>query len=245
YIKTTAPAAIPNYTGPTGFGGAIDATVNANGKNIFIGVKFYPDPYSPIVCADACKATTKLNRKNAVNGMYDACNFFNSYVLSKNNVPQGLYCSFYTEAVDKSYSTNFGQTSGSDYYSVSQSYGYTLTIQNSGVVVKDDNGDEQGDESNTKTKTTSTAISTSTNDSTKTKTTSTSTSDNNSTKSKTTSTTMTTSTMMTTSTRATTSDNDKSKTTSTTMITSTRATTSIKPTGTSKSNDQGDDNNEQ
>lgn len=51
---------------------------------------------------------------------------FNMYVLSENNTPQGLYCSLYDRTWDKSYSTNYGQYRGNAYYSVSQSYGYTL-----------------------------------------------------------------------------------------------------------------------
>ncbi len=57
-----------------------------------------------------------------------------SYVLSKNSVPQGLYCSMYTRPWDRSYATNQGQYRGSDYYSVSQAYSYTLTTQDSGTI---------------------------------------------------------------------------------------------------------------
>lgn len=59
---------------------------------------------------------------------------FNLYVLSKNNIPESLTCSLYTQSWDKSYSTNVGQYRGSDYYSVSQSYGCTLNPQDSGTV---------------------------------------------------------------------------------------------------------------
>ena len=100
-------------------------------------MKFFPNAYDPGQCAAACQATTGYDTRHPrADGTYDACNFFNAYVLSKNNVAQGTYCSLYTMPWDKSYSTNYGQYRGSDYYSVSSSYGFTLTTQDSGVVVK-------------------------------------------------------------------------------------------------------------
>lgn len=53
--------------------------------------------------------------------------FFNAYVLSENAVPQGLYCSMYNETWGPSYGTNYGQYRGSDRYTVSESYSYTLS----------------------------------------------------------------------------------------------------------------------
>ena len=51
--------------------------------------------------------------------------FFNAYVLSKNAIPQGLYCSMYNQTWGPSYATNYGQYRGSDRYTVSESYSYT------------------------------------------------------------------------------------------------------------------------
>lgn len=63
------------------------------------------------------------------------CNFYASYVLSKNNVPEGTYCAYYNQPFDRSYATNNGQYDGEgNYYSVSQAYSYTLTVQDTGVV---------------------------------------------------------------------------------------------------------------
>ena len=50
--------------------------------------------------------------------------FFNAYVLSKNGVPQGLYCSMYNQTWSPDYATNYGQYRGSDRYTVSESYNY-------------------------------------------------------------------------------------------------------------------------
>ncbi|KAK1969557.1 hypothetical protein LY78DRAFT_667492 [Colletotrichum sublineola] len=129
YNKNAPPASNPGFDGPTAFGGAIQA------PNSYMGSKYYPGPFDPSQCASACQATTQYDHDHPnSDGTYDACNFFNAYVLSENNVPQGTYCSMYTKPWDKSYSTNYGQYRGDDYYSVSQSYGYTLTVQDSGKI---------------------------------------------------------------------------------------------------------------
>ncbi|KAK1584797.1 uncharacterized protein LY79DRAFT_295158 [Colletotrichum navitas] len=129
YNKNAPPPPSPGFDGPIAFGGATQA------PNSYMGSKYYPGPYDPSQCASACLATTQYDHDHPnADGTYDACNFFNAYVLSENNVPQGTYCSMYTKPWDKSYSTNYGQWRGSDYYSVSQSYGYTLTAQDSGKI---------------------------------------------------------------------------------------------------------------
>ncbi|MCJ1476319.1 hypothetical protein MMC13_004985 [Lambiella insularis] len=127
YNKIAPPPSYPSFTGPTEFGGAINA------PSAYIGMKFFPGGYDPSQCAAACLATTAYDHRHASNGVYDACNFFNSYVISINGIPQGTYCSMYTQTWDKSYSTNYGQYRGSQYYAVSESYGYSLTTPDQGV----------------------------------------------------------------------------------------------------------------
>lgn len=96
----------------------------------------YSGPYDPSQCAAACQATTQYDHDHPrSDGTYDACNFFNSYILSENNSPIGTYCSYYTKAWGRSYATNTGQYDGNgNYYSVSSSYSYTLAQQDPGVV---------------------------------------------------------------------------------------------------------------
>ncbi|KAL8881751.1 MAG: hypothetical protein Q9192_007727 [Flavoplaca navasiana] len=121
YTKNNPPEAQPGFTGPVALGGAINA------PNSYIGQKYFPGVYDAGLCAGACQANTAYNRRHPrADGTYDACNFYNVYLLSKNNQPEGTYCSLYTKAWEKKYSTNFGQYRGSDYYSVSSSYAYTL-----------------------------------------------------------------------------------------------------------------------
>ncbi|KAL8949790.1 MAG: hypothetical protein Q9222_004133 [Ikaeria aurantiellina] len=129
YTKNNPPDAQNGFTGPTELGGAINAPSN------YMGQKYFPGVYDAGKCAAACQTNTAYNKRHPrSDGTYDACNFFNVYLLSKNNVPEGTYCSLYTKAWGKQYSTNYGQYRGSDYYSVSSSYGYTLSPQDAGHV---------------------------------------------------------------------------------------------------------------
>ncbi|KZF25400.1 hypothetical protein L228DRAFT_265869 [Xylona heveae TC161] len=139
YNKKKAPPPYSGYDGPTELGGAIaaplytDPTTGAQ-VDTYIGVKFFRGAFNAGQCAAACDATEDYDRTHATGGSYKPCNFFNAYVLSKNGKALGTYCSLYTQPWDKSYSTNVGQYSGSDYYSVSQSYSYTRSVQDPGVV---------------------------------------------------------------------------------------------------------------
>ncbi|TEA19136.1 hypothetical protein C8034_v010465 [Colletotrichum sidae] len=129
YNKIAPPPSYTNFTGPAAFDGATQAPYS------YMGVKYFAGVFDPSQCASACQATTQYDRGHPNgDGTYDACNFFNAYVLNVNGVPQGTTCSMYTRAWDRSYSTNIGQWRGTDYYSVSYSFGYTLNPQDSGRV---------------------------------------------------------------------------------------------------------------
>ncbi|GAB7343908.1 hypothetical protein MBLNU457_1863t1 [Dothideomycetes sp. NU457] len=136
YVSNAPPASAGNFTGPSArLGGAINAPLSINGVNPYEGMNFFTGPYDPSQCAAACQAKTAYAAATATNGTYEPCNFFASYVLSENNVPQGTYCAYYNQAFDRSYAVNNGQYDGEgNYYSVSQAYSYTLTNQDSGEV---------------------------------------------------------------------------------------------------------------
>ncbi|KAK5004995.1 hypothetical protein LTR60_006390, partial [Cryomyces antarcticus] len=149
WSKPAPPPTQTGFTGPTALAGAINATtkhnpVTGNEDNIYIGTKFYNQPYDASVCAALCKSTTADNRAQALanynkkgsnsDGTYQACNFYDAYLLSKNGVPQGLYCALYTAVVDKSYATVTGTTQGNNVYTVSNSYSYSLTAPDNGTV---------------------------------------------------------------------------------------------------------------
>ncbi|KAF6792699.1 hypothetical protein CMUS01_16138 [Colletotrichum musicola] len=122
FNKLAPPPSQPSFTGPIELGGSIQAPYS------YIGSRFFAGIYDPGQCTGACQGTTQYDHDHPRDdGSYDACNFVNSYVLSENGAPQGTFCALYTQAWDKSYSTNVGQWRGSDYYSVSQSYGWTLS----------------------------------------------------------------------------------------------------------------------
>ncbi|OCK77862.1 hypothetical protein K432DRAFT_333149, partial [Lepidopterella palustris CBS 459.81] len=134
YIKNNpypAPALQTNFTGPSALlPGAINAPVDpTTGKNTYLGMKIYNGgPFDPSQCAAACQAQTAYDARHpASDGTYMPCNFFNAYILSKNDVPQGTYCSFYSKSWDASYAKNTGYSSGGSFYAVSDSYTYTLT----------------------------------------------------------------------------------------------------------------------
>ena len=68
YSKNAPPPSLPNFDGPTEFGGAINAPTG------YIGMKYYPGIYDPSQCAAACQATTAYDKKHApASGKYDAC----------------------------------------------------------------------------------------------------------------------------------------------------------------------------
>lgn len=97
-----------------------------------MGYKYFPfsqsQGYDPQTCADACNIQTGYNSRHpSLEGTYQTCIFFDAYVLSKNSIPQGLYCSLYNETWDRSYATNYGQYRGNDHYTVSRSYSYSLS----------------------------------------------------------------------------------------------------------------------
>ncbi|KAF2220058.1 hypothetical protein BDZ85DRAFT_166488, partial [Elsinoe ampelina] len=122
YNTVAPPAPVDGYTGPVKLAGAIQAPDNS-----YMTYKYFAGPYNPAACSTACTAQSSYNQKHPKSdGSFDTCSFYNSYVLSKNGAPQGTYCSLYTKAWTNSVATNYGQYRGSGYYSVSQSYGWTL-----------------------------------------------------------------------------------------------------------------------
>ena len=95
-----------------------------------MGYKYFPfsptQGYTPSTCAAACDSQTGYNSRHpSADGSFQTCRFFNSYVLSQNAIPQGLYCSLYNQTWAPSYATNYGQYRGSDRFTVSRSYSYS------------------------------------------------------------------------------------------------------------------------
>lgn len=128
YFKDVPPPSYTGYNGPSPEGGAINAPLD-NGTDTYMGYKFFPNgDYSQ--CTAACTAQTVYNGRHPPSdgSAPKVCRFVNAYLLSKNNVAQGIYCSMYTRVWDRSYGTNYGQYRGSDRYTVANSYGYAVTV---------------------------------------------------------------------------------------------------------------------
>lgn len=105
YNKDAPPPPIECFDGPTELGGAINAPTESGS---YMGYKYYAfsqtQGYTPQTCAAACQSTTEYNAKHPdKTGFYQSCIQFNSYVLSKNGTPLGLYCSMYNETWGPSY----------------------------------------------------------------------------------------------------------------------------------------------
>jgi hypothetical protein len=120
YSKTKTPSNIDDFSGPTSLPAAINAPLD-NGYDTYNGMKLYNEgPFDPSVCAAACEAQTAFDKEHLVqaDGTYKPCNFFTAYILTKNDVPQGTYCSFYTREWDSTYAVNTGYFWEQDVYKV-------------------------------------------------------------------------------------------------------------------------------
>ncbi|KAL8831695.1 MAG: hypothetical protein Q9191_000705, partial [Dirinaria sp. TL-2023a] len=113
YNKVSAPPGIACFTGPVQLGGAINAPKNAQGQDTYMGYKHHifsqSQGFDPSLCAADCLAQTAYDRRHSTaDGSYQSCVFFNAYVISMNGVPQGLYCSIYSQVWSPAYATNYG-----------------------------------------------------------------------------------------------------------------------------------------
>lgn len=96
-----------------------------------MGARIFTSTWEVATCAAYCDSQTAYNKATApTDGTpYKICNFFNTYVLTEymangTVVPQGQYCSLYTEAWNSTYAVNGGQWWGDNQYLVSYSFGY-------------------------------------------------------------------------------------------------------------------------
>jgi hypothetical protein len=112
YNKNAPPPSVAGFTNPIGLGGAINAPLDANNKDTFMGSKFFPfsqdQGFTLETCTSACTAQTAYNKAHPnKDGTFKTCAFVNGYVLSRAGVPQGLYCSMYSQTWAASYATNY------------------------------------------------------------------------------------------------------------------------------------------
>ncbi|KAI4754035.1 hypothetical protein E4T44_14797, partial [Aureobasidium sp. EXF-8845] len=105
-----------------------------------MGAKMFTGVWSVAQCSQYCDAQTKYNLATAPKDGTPAkvCKFFNTYLLTAKMangkiVPQGQYCSLYTEAWPVKYATNAGQWRGQDQYTVDYSFGYSKVASSSDI----------------------------------------------------------------------------------------------------------------
>lgn len=128
---TTKYQVISGYTTPKFLNtAAVDAPRDCNDRDTYMGYKlFNENAFDPRLCSAACDAQSAYNIANPPSdgSSPKLCKFFNTYILSKNGVGQGQFCSMYTEQWASIYATNKGQTRGSDKYTISFSFMYGNT----------------------------------------------------------------------------------------------------------------------
>lgn len=118
-------AAPTGYTTPVSLGtAAINALTDMCGTNTYMGFKLFTSGgFDASLCAAACSAQSVYNLNNPpANGPVQTCQFFNTYMLYKNNKPQGQYCSLYSETWSPAYATNTGYSSNGDKYTIAYSF---------------------------------------------------------------------------------------------------------------------------
>jgi hypothetical protein len=126
---------------------AINAPYDAQGYNTYMGAKMFTGIWNVDQCAQYCDAQTKYNLATAPKDGTPAkvCKFFNTYLLTAKMangqvVPQGQYCSLYTEAWPIKYAVNGGQWRGQDQYTVDYSFGYAKADAGIDPIVGDATG---------------------------------------------------------------------------------------------------------
>ncbi|KAI1358619.1 hypothetical protein F5Y08DRAFT_110903 [Xylaria arbuscula] len=130
YDSLTAPLE-DGYAAPTSLGNAqLNAPMDCGGFDTYLGTKMFTDsPFDPALCAAACTAQSEYNIANPPpTGRAQTCQFFNTYLLLKNGLPQGQVCSMYTMSWDAEYApANEGQWRDDDHYSFAYSFTYANT----------------------------------------------------------------------------------------------------------------------
>ncbi|PSK60141.1 hypothetical protein B9Z65_1039 [Elsinoe australis] len=116
------------YDPPIDLGAAaIDAPPDCSSHDTFLGSKLFTSgPFDANLCLTACSAQTVYNAANPPSDGTKplTCQFFTTYLLYKNNLPVGQYCSLYSKSWPLQYATNKGMTYGKDVYTIGSSYAF-------------------------------------------------------------------------------------------------------------------------
>jgi hypothetical protein len=117
YVKDIASDSAP-FTAP-GFkvetystGGAIEAVIDCNGNNTYLGDKMWYD------------GKLEIERCTAICATDDRCHFINTFIERQHNAPAVQHCSLYSVRWPEAYATNIGQYRGNDnFVAITNSYG--------------------------------------------------------------------------------------------------------------------------
>ncbi|KAF1834799.1 hypothetical protein BDW02DRAFT_475931, partial [Decorospora gaudefroyi] len=106
---------------------AINAPLDCNGQGSYMGYKLFTEgAFDAKLCATACQETNKYALEHPpATGSPQLCRYFNTYILLKNGVSEGQYCTMYTQVWDDSHATNTGQYRGDDHYTIQYSFAFT------------------------------------------------------------------------------------------------------------------------
>ncbi|KAF3004753.1 hypothetical protein E8E13_000515 [Curvularia kusanoi] len=119
---------------------AINAPLDCNKQGSYMGYQLFTQgAFDAKLCATACKEHNKYAIAHPpATGKPQLCRYFNTYILLKNSVSQGQYCSMYTQEWDASFATNNGQYRGTDKYTIQYSFGFTDNSDNGMPVCPND-----------------------------------------------------------------------------------------------------------
>lgn len=126
YNAIIEPAEVAGFSAGVSYGGALNVPNDpVDNQDTYITSKFYSygygpyqiQYYAPEVCVHACADQTAYDYNNPPSsGRPAVCNQVVALSLNRNGVPQGMYCSFFTESWGPNYgTTNYVVYAGSVY----------------------------------------------------------------------------------------------------------------------------------
>ncbi|KAK6004284.1 hypothetical protein QM012_009134 [Aureobasidium pullulans] len=126
YMKSAVPT-VQGFTGVSVGDFSLDAPLDCNGKDTYMGSKLLTTSYfDPSLCAAVCNSQNQFNIANPpASGKPQLCKFFSTYMMAQNGNPKGQYCAIYSQSWDKSYATVDHTTSGSTTYTPGYSFIYS------------------------------------------------------------------------------------------------------------------------
>lgn len=126
---STSISSPSGYTGPvTLIDAAINAPVDCNGANTYLGLKTFPatDVFDTTRCAAACSEQSAYNLAHPPKKRKpQTCQFFNTYVQYRNGVSEGQFCALYSETWAPAFATNREQSRGADKITLAYSYAFS------------------------------------------------------------------------------------------------------------------------